>query len=106
MVILTMPNPIKSLNQKNYDTGDMLDLSNLAASDVKWLNLAIKHLKAEFYDTKDFIQSNHKVHDSYFEQLDEFFGMYEHLANDRLEEKEEVVVMYQNEWDNSKDGQA
>lgn len=101
-----MPNQIKNHTQKTYDAGDMLDLSDLAVNDVKWLNLAIKHLKAEFYDTKDFIQRNHKVHDSYFEQLDEFFGMYEHLANDRLKEKEHLATKYQNEWDNPKEGQA
>lgn len=38
------------------------------------------------------------------EQLDESFGMYEHLANDRLREKEQVVVMYQNEWEEIKGG--
>ena len=38
------------------------------------------------------------------EQLDESFGMYEHLANDRLKEKEQVVVMYQNEWEEIKGG--
>lgn len=64
------------------------------------------HLKAEFYNTKDLIQSHHKVHNSYFEQLDEFFGIYEYLAGDRLKEKEQVAVMYQNEWDNLKDEQA
>ena len=102
---LIMPNQINFKKvPKAYDAGDMLDLSDLAVNDVKWLNLAIKHLKAEFYHTKDFIQSNYKVHDSYFEQLDEFFGMYEHLANDRLKEKEQVVVVYQNEWEKIKGG--
>ena len=101
-----MPKQIKNHTQKTYDAGDMLDLSDLAVNDVKWLNLAIKHLKAEFDDTKDFIQRNHKVHDSYFEQLDEFLGMYEHLANDRLKEKEHLATKYQNEWDNLKEGQA
>lgn len=38
------------------------------------------------------------------EQLDEFFGMYEHLANDHLREKEQVGVMYQNEWEEIKGG--
>ncbi len=97
-----MSNQIKKPTVKTYDAGDMLDLSELAVNDVKWLNMGISHLKVEFYKAKDLIQEQYKVHDCYFDKLAEFFDMYQYLADDRLGEQERIVEKYREQFAEAK----
>ena len=100
-----MPNQINSNStQKTYTALDMLDLSELAVNDVKWLNIAISHLKREFYKLKANTQEQYKIHDCHFEELAEFFGMYEYLADDRLEEQQRLAEKYQTEANQAQGG--
>ena len=101
-----MSNQIKKPTPKTYDAGDIVDIIELAVNDVKWLNMGISHLKAEFYKAKDLIQEQYKVHDCYFDKLAEFFDMYQYLADDRLGEQERIAEKYKDEYAAVKEGQV
>lgn len=75
----------------------MLDLSELAVNDVKWLNIAISHIKKEFYKLKSNTQEQYKIHNCHFEEMVDFLDMYEYLADDRLAEQKRLAEKYEKE---------
>lgn len=93
-----MPNQINSKSTTEaYTALDMLDLSELAVNDVKWLNMAISHLKKEFYKLKSNTQEQYKIHNCHFEEMVDFLDMYEYLADDRLAEQKRLAEKYEKE---------
>ena len=100
-----MPNQINSNSTAEaYTALDMLDISALAVNDMKWMNMAISHLKREFHRLKKRTQEQYNVNDLYFDELDEFFGMYEFLADNRLEAHQYIAEKYQTEANQAQGG--
>lgn len=98
-------------NQLNTDTSfslsDAYDISSLAASDLKWMNVALSDIRARISKLKKDLTERDSNNQYDFYVIEKMLCMYEYLAEERLhhheQESERLKALF---WQANKGGEA
>ena len=68
---------------KKYTLLDLADAVSIAASDMQWMNTAIRHIRKEVMKLNKLAESGKEVSQYHFSELVTHLDMYEYLADAR-----------------------
>lgn len=89
---------------KEYHAGNMADAYNLAESDLNWASHAIHDLNERLDVLKETLHKDYGVHDFHFENIQNFFHMYEYLIDERQHSHKEEFKKYNARYQELKTG--